>query len=209
MPSCSNAAMSKVDHRRRVPAANPAPYRDGGKTSRPWTARSPACTCSASTSRRIRTWEQVQAEYETVWRLARGASARKPDRSAADDRSGIAGRHAVALDPDWPRLLYRSRTVFWLVCRMVNISLAARRMRGVGARLLPISEASSAPPFTVREGYRFVQARMRPGRRRTASSPTRRRFTTRWASLRLDATDRDRDRLQPRGHSHGDRDRAI
>ena len=55
--------------------------------------------------------EQVQSDYEAVWQNSQRASDREPDRSAADDRSGAAGRHAGVFGPYSLCLLYRSTFV--------------------------------------------------------------------------------------------------
>src|SRR6202011_6368395 len=89
-----------------LPPEGPAPYREVGKR--------------ASRGQRAHVPAPVQHRYPGTPDLGTGpgrirdgladprwAPDREPDRSADDDRSGTAGRHAGALGPYSPRLLYR------------------------------------------------------------------------------------------------------
>ena len=104
------------------------------------------------------TWEQVQAEYETVWQTPQWPPDREPDRSAADDRSGTAGRDAGALDPAGPRLLYRLSLI--LPARMPHgeHQHAARDVRGVRARLWPLGDCARPGVSPLSGGVSFRQA---------------------------------------------------
>ena len=74
----------------RLPSQDPAAHREVGERA----SRASALACLRLFGIDMPahpTREQVQAEYETVWRTSRWAPDREPDRSAADDRSGTCG----------------------------------------------------------------------------------------------------------------------
>ena len=123
---------------------------------------------------------------------------REPDRSAADDRSGTAGRHAGAVGPAAPRLLYRLPFVLPARVPHGERQHAARDVRRVRARLWPSGDCASARCFTVIR--RGIVSPSSPATlsRNMASSPTRRRSTMRWGSLPS-----GRSRSRPRSISIG------
>jgi len=109
------------------------------------------------------TQEQVQAEYEDGLADPGGSPDRKPDRPAADDRSGIASRHAV-LSVLTPASYDTDIHLFCLlVCRMANVSVQ-HGMSALRRMAMPISVASSARSFIVTGGGTIRQARLRPCR---------------------------------------------
>ena len=104
------------------------------------------------------TWEQVQAEYETVWQTLNG----RPIESLIDlplmTDPEHAGRHAGALDPAGPRLLYRLSLVLPARVPHGERQHAARDERRVRARLWPIRGLILGPVFhRYSEGYRFAK----------------------------------------------------
>ena len=129
---------------------------------------------------------------------------REPDRSAADDRSGTAGRHAGALGPYARRLPYR--LPFVLLARVPHGEgqHAARDERRFRARLWLFRDYPRPGLSPLPRGLSFRQARLRPGRearlhRLPGEGPIRD-----GTGCPLDAADRDRDRFHAGGLSHRD-----
>ena len=140
------------------------------------------------------TWEQVQAEYETIWRNLEG----RPIESLidlplmTDPELQAAMRVLSALLR--PAYFTDFHLFCLLACRMVTVSMQ-HGMSGASAYGCADSGLSWARSFTVTA--RVIVSPSSPATlsRNTASSPTRRRPTMRWESL-------------PSGHSQSRRTRT-
>ena len=106
------------------------------------------------------TFEQVQAEYETIWQTLNGALDREPDRSADNDRSRTTGRDAGALG-HYPRLPHYRQSLR-LLARVSHgeRQRAARDERRFRERLCPSRVIPRTNLPTLQRGLSFRQARM-------------------------------------------------
>ena len=122
------------------------------------------------------TWEQVQAEYETVWQSLDG----RPIESLIDlplmTDPELQAAMRRALGPRRPRLLHRLPFYCLLPCRMVNISMQ-HGMSGASAHGYSLLGKSSARSFTATARVIVSPSSHATWSRSTASSPTGQRST--------------------------------
>ena len=152
------------------------------------------------------TWEQVQAEYETVWQTLDG----RPIESLIDlplmtDPELQAAMQVLSVLT--PAAYFTDFHLFCLLaCRMVNVSMQ-HGMSGASALRLCLSRVYPRPGLSpLQRGLSFRQARLRPGREARLHRLPGEGLPRDGTSCLLDAADRDRDRFHAGDLSHRDRD---
>ena len=152
------------------------------------------------------TWEQVQAEYETVWQTLNG----RPIESLIDlplmtDPELQAAMQVLSVLAT-PAYFTDFHLFCLLVCRMVNVSMQ-HGTSGASAHAYGFLGFILGPVFhRYREGYRFAKLACDLVEKHGFIAYQAKVYSRDGTGCLLDAADRDRDRFHAGDLSHRDRD---